>query len=409
MKDQRVIKVAVLFGGVSPEHEVSIISAHQAMAALDPSKYRPVPVYLAKDGAWYTGDVLLNLENFTDLEGIRARSTKVSLGFSTSGMKLVPETAPGLFRKKSSATRVDVVLIGLHGGPGEDGGIQGLCESFNIPYTGSGVFGSALGMDKEMSKLIAHQLGIPVVKYVRLKETEWAGREDEHLEQIPASLGLPLVIKPSRLGSSIGISFANDSTELDKAIEEAFRYDDKVVIEYAVPNLVEINCSVLGDPDHATASVLEQPLNDSTEFLTFEDKYVREGGKSGSKDANSGGGMANLDRIIPAPLDQSKTKEIRDLAVRIFQSFECSGIARIDFLMNRQTGEVFFNEINTIPGSFSFYLWKPTGITFPDLMDKLLMLALVRHRSRAARIKTYDTNLLSEKSLKGLKGSKTQS
>ncbi|MEM6646218.1 MAG: D-alanine--D-alanine ligase, partial [Bacteroidota bacterium] len=222
-------------------------------------------------------------------------------------------------------------------------------------------------------------------------------------------LGYPVIVKPARLGSSIGIAKADDRAELDHAIEDAFRYDEKVVVEQAVQNLREINCSVLGDPQEAIASVLEQPIpTDTEEVLSFTDKYQRGGSGSKARGLKQGQGgdrgMASLDRLIPAPLSDEQTGYIRDLGVRIFQTFECAGVARIDFMIDDGTGQVYFNEINTIPGSFSFYLWEPTGIPFAELTHRLVQTALRRHEAKNGRVRTYDTNLLSERSLGGLKG-----
>ncbi len=399
-----LVNVAVVFGGTSPEHEVSVISSHQAIAALDPMRYRPVPVYLSKDGSWYIGESLKNIAEFQNLDQLCKKAERVVVGFEHNRLKLIPENQPFIGRK--SPVYADVVLLGLHGGAGEDGGLQGLCETFNVPYTGSGVFASALGMDKEMSKHVCRQLDIPVVDFLPVHEHDWQGNEESVMASIESTLGYSMVVKPARLGSSIGISFATNRAELDQAIEEAFRYDSKIVVEKAVDNLVEINCSVLGDLKDALPSVLEQPVADSEDLLSFGDKYMR--GSSGGKGRKSGGavGMASLDRIIPAPLGETATREIQELAVRVFQSFECAGLARIDFLTDSKSGEVFFNEINTIPGSFSFYLWDKLGVDFSELMHRLIQLAMRRHQGNNSRVRSYDVNLLSSKNLSGLKGAK---
>ncbi|MEM1127663.1 MAG: D-alanine--D-alanine ligase [Bacteroidota bacterium] len=419
------LNVGVVFGGVSPEHEVSIISALQAAAHLDRDRYVPVPIYIAKDGSWITGnELLLDPQRYTDLEAIRRMGVRVMINPGVFGqLELVEDATGGLFGTTPLRIRLDVLLLGLHGGDGENGGLQGLCDLLNVPYTGSGVFGSALGMDKVHSKLICRDQSIPIVPFEAFLESEWGGHEEAWLSHIGSFLGYPVIVKPARLGSSIGIAKADDRAALDAAIEEALRYDEKVVIEAAVPHLREVNCSVLGDVRDAQASVLEEPVRtDTASLLTFQEKYMRGGGAKGkgpavrgTKHAAGAAGMASLDRIIPAPLSASKTEEIRELAVRIFQVFECSGVARIDFLMNSETEEVYFNEINTIPGSFSFYLWNPPELSeehayqrfaFKDLVQYLIDGALKRHRARNGRLRTYDVNLLSERSLRGLTGSK---
>lgn len=408
--------IGVVFGGVSPEHEVSIISSMQAIAGLDRSRYEPVPIYIGKDGRWFTGDILLDIDAYRDLDSLRERAVPVRVdGGPFGSIVLIEKRDGGLFSRKPKQFRVDVVFLGLHGGTGEDGGLQGLCETFNVPYTGSTILGSAVGMDKVVSKMICRDQGIPIVDFVAFRESQWAGREDMWLDRCEADLGYPVVVKPARLGSSIGIAKADDREELDRAIEEAIRYDEKIVVEHAVVELKEINCAVLGDPNEAVPSVLEQPvLTSGQEMLTFQEKYMRGGDEGGGKSSRRGGkqsgagaeGMASLDRVIPAPLDDPTADRIRSLAVEVFQLFECGGVARIDFMIDEASGEVYFNEINTIPGSFSFYLWDPAGVPFDELLHRMIELGLRRHQDRNSRVRTYDVNLLSQRSLQGIKGSK---
>lgn len=411
------LNVGVVFGGVSPEHEVSVISSLQAIHAMDRERYEPRPIYIAKDGSWYTGDVLFDVEAFRDLDALLQRATPVRVDAGAErGLLLIEKKESGLFRSRPESFRVDVMFLGLHGGSGEDGGLQGLCETFNVPYTGSSILGSAVGMDKVVSKYVCRDRGIPIVDFLDFRESDWAHKEEYWLDRCEEDLGYPVVVKPARLGSSIGISMAADRSELDRAIEDAFRYDQKIVVEKAVQQLKEINCAVLGGPDDAVTSALEQPVRtEGEDLLTFQEKYMREESGSGAskgrrrgakRTGESPGGMASLDRIIPAPLDEETASRIRDLAVRVFQLFECGGVARIDFMIDEADGSVYFNEINTIPGSFSFYLWDPAGIPFDDLVHRMIELALARHRDRNSRVRTYDVNLLSEKSLSGIKGSK---
>lgn len=412
------LRIGVVFGGVSPEHEVSVISSLQAINALDRDRFEPVPIYIAKDGTWYTGPSLLDIDAYQDLDQVRRDAIPVRVDAGSFGsLLLIEKKTGGLLSSRPREFVADVVFLGLHGGSGEDGGLQGLCETFNVPYTGSSILGSSVGMDKVLSKMICRDQDIPIVDFVALRESEWAHREEEWLDRIEAELGYPVVVKPARLGSSIGISKADDRRKLDRAIEEALRYDDKVVIEHAVQRLREINCAVLGDPHEAEPSVLEQPVRtEGEDLLTFQEKYMRGGDgngakggarRRGSKSSDGGsGGMASLDRIIPAPIDEAMGDRIRQLAVRIFKLFECGGVARIDFMIDESTGGVYFNEINTIPGSFSFYLWDPAGVPFDELLTRMIDLARKRHRERNSRVRTYDVNLLSQKSLSGIKGSK---
>ena len=412
------LHVGVVLGGVAPEHEVSVISALQAAAALDTDRYRPVPLYIAKDGTWYTGDRLLEVETYRDLDDLREDAMPVALQPTPHGhLQLIEASrrdALQRFARPPRQIRVDVMLPGLHGGAGEDGGVQGLCETFNVPYAGSSVFGSAAGMDKVLSKRLCRDADIPVVDFVAFHEHDWAHREEEGLDRCETEIGYPMIVKPARCGSSIGIARADDRDTLDAAIEDAFRYDDKVIVERAVDELREINCSVLGDRHEATPSVLEEPLPSADEeVLTFQDKYMRE---DGAEDAKTGGtkatgasaeGMASLDRIVPAELSDDRTQHIRDLAVQLFHLFECAGVVRIDFMIDEATGDLYFNEVNTIPGSFSFYLWEPSGVDFDELLHRMIEIARRRHREQNGRIRTYDVNLLSEKSLSGLKVAKS--
>ncbi len=414
------LTVGVVLGGVAPEHEVSIISALQAAAALDRDRYTPVPLYIAKDGTWFTGERLLDVDAYRDIDALRDEATPLALFPGAHGTLECVEVRTS--NTLASLTRpprrfsIDVVLPGLHGGPGENGGVQGLCEAFNVPYTGSGIFGSAIGMDKVLSKQLCREAGIPVVDAVAFHETEWAYREEAGLDRCEDALGYPVIVKPARGGSSIGITHASDRYELDAAIEDAFRYDDKVIVEHAVADLREINCSLLGDAYEVEASVLEEPVASAEEeVLTFQDKYMREDDDAdrapgGAKTTGAGPeGMASLDRIIPADLPDERTAEIQSLAKRIFRLFECAGVARIDFMIDRATGDLFFNEINTIPGSFSFYLWEPSGVPFDELMHRMIEIARRRHRNANGRVRTYDVNLLAERSLSGLKGAKGES
>ncbi len=406
-----VKSVGVVFGGLSPEHEVSVITSLQAAAAMDRTRFRPTPIYLSKDGSWYTGESLLDIQGYSDLKELLAGATRIEMLPGGSGRLTVREAKKkSIFTLERREWNLEVMFLGLHGAAGENGGMQGLCELFDIPYTGSGILGSALAMDKGRSKEFCVRKGIPVVESMRIREPSWGAQEERWLDKIGVWAPFPLIVKPVGLGSSIGIRRADDRDQLDAAIEEAFRYDSAVIIERVVSPLREINCSVLGDEDYARASVLEEPVP-GAEMLSFRDKYMRgkEGAKAdvrSSKSSGASGGMATQSRLIPAPLTEEQTEDIRRLAVRIFQILGCAGVARIDFLMNSDTGEVFFNEINTIPGSLSFYLWEPAGLAFQDLVHELIEIALRRRCDRANRVRSYDVNLLAEHSARGLKSSK---
>lgn len=386
--------ILIAFGGASPEHEVSVLSAVQAMEALKETQYRCLPLYISKTGKWYTGAQLKELENYKDLKKLESELLPCTFSFDEYGNPALLETSFGLFRKPK-LHRVDCALMAFHGADGENGSFQGACEVFNVPYTGASVTGSAVGMDKRISKDICRSHDIPVTDDIWFSEKEWvAGKTD--IIQKASKLGFPLFVKPVHLGSSIGVKKINSAEALEQAIEFGFRYDDILIVEKGVQPLTEINCSVLGDYDEHQPSVCEQPLG-KEELLSFEDKYMSDGG---------GKGMASASRKIPAPLSEKLTNDIQNAAVKIFKILNCRGVARLDFLVNSDTNEFYFNEINTIPGSFSFYLWEATDLPFPKLLEKLIVIAMKAHREKNGRVRSHETNLLSEKAVKGIKGLK---
>ncbi len=391
---------AVFFGGPSPEHEVSVITGLQAVAALKENGRDVLPVYVSKGGRWFTGDSLADISAYKDLKALEAGADEMALAPGPGrSLRLVPLNQPTFGRKEG--VLVDAVLLAFHGGSGENGGVQGLCEACGVPYSGSGVMASAVGMDKVRAKILCRSAGVSVVDWVETTETEWIGAEERELDRIQEAIGYPAIVKPVRLGSSIGIAKVDDRAELERAIEEAFRYDASVMVERCVPNLREINCSVLGSAGNNRVSVLEEPVaGDDT--LSFEDKYLR-GGSGGSK-SDSAAGMASLDRIIPAPIPEETANTIRTMAKSVFDAMDGCGVARIDFLMDDESGEVWFNEINTIPGSLSFYLWEPSGLPFHQLVERLLELAVERFESRTRRVRSFDSNLLDARAAGGLKG-----
>lgn len=384
------------FGGVSPEHEVSVLTALQAVSALKETSYHPVALYITKSGRWLTGDPLLELENYQDLKKLEAQATPCTFEIDETGRALLTETGKkGLFQKPEK-TPIHTVLMSFHGSDGENGAFQGLMESLNLPYSGSGILGSSLGMDKWRAKIFCRANDIPVTDDVSFTETEWEKNQDSILKKVE-SLNWPVFVKPVHLGSSIGVIKCSDQKKLIESVETAFRYDARLIVEEAVHPLMEINCSVLGNEESAQASVCEQPIS-KEELLTFEEKYLSDGG--------DGKGMASADRRIPAPISDELTKQIQELSIRIFQTMDCSGVARLDFLINADSNKIYFNEINTIPGSFSFYLWDKTEISYPRLLERLISLAQDRHRQKNGRIRSYETNLLSKKSVQGIKGLK---
>lgn len=386
--------LVVAFGGTSPEHEVSVLTAMQAIAALESNGRTVRPLYIAKSGSWYTGEPLAQLENYRNLDRLLAEATPCTLGRNSYGQPVLTEDRQKLVGR-TNQWPVGMMLLAFHGGTGENGSFQGLCELWNLPYTGCDPLSAALGMNKRVTKDLCRAHGIPVVSDQIVRESDWIEIRNELLTSID-QLGPTVIVKPVHLGSSIGVARASNRKELTEAIEEAFRYDDELLVERAIEPLMEINCSVLGSGSDLTASVCERPLGEQ-ELLSFQDKYQ---GDSGGK------GMASATREIPADIPDEMANRIRELSIQTFSLLGASGVARLDFLIQRESGEIYFNEINTIPGSFSFYLWEPSGVPFPELMERILELGLARHRRKGGRVQSYETNLLSEKALTGLKGLK---
>lgn len=386
--------IIVAFGGASPEHEVSVLTAMQAIAALGESSYHIIPLYVSKSGRWFTGEPLLELEEYQDLKKLEGKATPCTFARNELGQTVLRHLKSGFFGKEDSHP-VYAVLTAFHGSAGENGSFQGVCEMFNIPYTGSGVMGSSVGMDKVTAKALCRAHDIPVVEGVDFYESDWSDDETGILKSVE-KLGYPVIVKPVHLGSSIGVEIVNESETLKTAVETAFRYDAHILIEKAVSPLVEINCSVLGNAQKNKTSVCERPLG-REELLSFQDKYQQE---EGSK------GMASADRVIPADIPDDLSDSISHTSSEIFRLFGCSGLARLDFLVDGNTNQFFFNEINTIPGSFSFYLWKESGISFPELLQELLDIAIQEHQEKNGRILSYETNLLSQKAVRGIKGLK---
>ena len=386
--------LVIAFGGVSPEHEVSVLTAMQAIAALNDSEFNLVPLYISKSGRWYSGNTLLELENFKDLKDLEANAIPCHFTLNELGQAVLSEEKTGIFSKKRDIL-IYSVLTAFHGASGENGSFQGICETYNIPYTGSGVMGSSVGMDKVTAKKLCEADRIAVVEGIDFYEDEWVESEDHYINDAE-NIGYPLIVKPVHLGSSIGVAQAKNRDELKTAIETAFRYDAHLLVEKAVSPLMEINCSVLGTPESNRASVCERPLG-KEELLSFSDKYLRD---------DAAKGMASADRVIPADIKPELAKSIQETSRTIFRLFNCSGLARFDFLVNKDTEQFYFNEINTIPGSFSFYLWKESGLSFPELLRKLIEISLKQHKQKNGRILSYETNLLSKKAVSGIKGLK---
>ena len=386
--------VAFFFGCMSVEHEVSIISAVQAMLAVDTEKYNVIPVYVTKNGEMFTGVSLLKIENYRDLPALLKNVWAVNFVRRGDKVLMVKDTK-GVFAKKSE-TVIDVAFPVVHGTNCEDGTIQGYLEFLGLPYVGCNVLASAVGMDKAVFKDVLKRQGLPVLDCVTFYSREYAKNPEKIKAEILEKIGLPAIIKPINLGSSVGISKAKNEDELIAAIELAASFADRILVERAIENLREINCSVLGNATDCRASVCEEPFM-KDEILSYEDKYLSSGKSKG---------MASLGRKIPADLDEARSNEIRALACKIFKAIDGNGVVRIDFMIDKDTDTVYANEINTIPGSLAFYLWDATGLSYKDLLDEMITLAFKRAREKENITFTIDTNILAGVSFGGSKGAK---
>lgn len=387
--------VAVFFGGKTVEHDVSIVTALQLMENLDKEKYNIIPIYITRDGDWYTGEKLMQVDTFKNFKADSQMERCYLPANARAGMLFRFNAKGGLFKKQSPIIcKIDVAIPAMHGLHGEDGTLQGLLELADIPYTSCGVLGSSVGMDKILMKAAFKGAALPCVPYYHFDRNDYKENSDNILDSAEAQLSYPMFVKPANLGSSIGISKAKNREELAKAIEVASYYDRRILVEQAVPNLMEINCSGMGFGNDVQASVCEMPVS-WEDFLTYEEKYLRsgKGGKGGNK---QGAGMASLSRQIPAPISDELTAQIQEYTVKIFKLLDCKGVVRIDYLYNKETNELFVNEINTIPGSFAYYLWEPLGLTYSQLLDKLVHHALKANEESKASEYAFNSEILSK-------------
>ena len=375
--------VGVLFGSRSMEHGVSILTAYQAIQALDRSKYDVTPVYITEQGEWLAGDQIDDINRFKGLprdasefeRAFRSHARAAAIVPDRGIGGLIDLEPGGLLRRRGGRTRLDVALLTLHGTHGEDGTIQGLLELAGIPYTGSGVLGSALGIDKIAMKEVWRAAGLPVVPYHSFGRARWQEERETVLDEIEAQLKYPAFVKPAALGSSIGISQAVNREDLGFAIDVAAAYDRRLLVEQGLEDAIDINCSVLGT-DQLSVSLCEKPVVRSA-FLTYEDKYLS--GKLGKR--AGGAGMEGMARELPAQIPTEQASRVQELAQLAYRAIDCSGLARVDTLVS-PSGEVYLNEINTLPGSLSSYLWEASGVPYPQLLDRLIDLAIERHREK---------------------------
>ncbi|MFI3316285.1 MAG: D-alanine--D-alanine ligase family protein [Rikenellaceae bacterium] len=386
------INVGVVFGGRSVENEISVITANQVINAINSEKYNVIPIYISKSGKWYSGPALLDIDRYRDMEKLYKECDEVHIRPIYGDNNLYRK--PSLFRSEVVA-KIDVILPALHGTNCEDGTFQGVIEFAGIPYAGCNTLASANGMDKITMKMILRECGIPVVPYIWFCDKEWFEATEETIAKIEAELSYPVIVKPANSGSSIGIRAAHSREELQEAVLYAISFTTRIIVEKFVANLKEVNCSVMGDYHNCEASVCEVPVRNG-EILSYEDKYM--GGGSKGKQSQ---GMQSTVREIPAQLPEQTTQFIQKSGCETFKALSCDGVARIDFIIDEDTDDIFVNEINTIPGSLSFYLWEYSGVDFPTLVDRIINIAFQRQRELNNKVVDYGSNIFAAGASRG--------
>lgn len=382
-----MLKIGVIFGGETVEHEVSIISALQAISNIDKEKYEVVPLYISKERIWYTGEVLKDINFYKNFD--RSQVKQVVLYKKNKEFRV--KSVDGIFNR--DITWIDIALPIVHGNNVEDGSLIGYLDTLGICYVGSRVLGSSIAQDKVVMKEVMAYNNIPVVDYTWFYDYEYIRNKKEVLKKIK-EVGYPVVVKPATLGSSVGITYVKSDKEIESAIEEAINYDVKVVVEKAILNLVEVNASVIGNYETKKVSSLEEVMG-SDEILSFKDKYL-----SSSKSK----GMEATSRVIPARISEELTKEIKDTSLKVCDVLNLSGVVRIDFLIDGKTNKFYVNEPNTIPGSLAFYLWKYDGLEYRELLNEIIDLALKEYKQRVKKVNSFESNIL--ENFNGSKGVK---
>lgn len=393
------IKVGVIYGGNSVEHEVSIITAVQAMSFMDTDKYDIVPIYITKDRTWYTGKMLMDMDVYKDFDSLKKYAKSVCL--TNIDGEFCLQATKGLFRK--IVDKIDIAFPIVHGKGVEDGSLEGYLESVGIPTVGPSLLGAALGQDKIVMKQVLDSYKIPNPEYTWFFDFEYQNDNEEIIKRIE-KLKYPVIVKPARLGSSIGIKIAKDRNELIDSIEDAIKYDNKILVEKVIKDLKEVNCAVLGNSEYQETSLIAL-MKTKNEFLTYEDKYLSGGkGKKGIKGVK-GGNMSTSEFDIPAKISKELEDEVKELAKKTFKALDLSGVARIDFLIDNKTNKVYVNEPNTIPGSLSFYLFKPAGKEYKTLLDEMITMSIKKFKNESKKISSFESNILSTyNGSKGVKG-----
>ncbi len=381
--------LAVTFGGRSVEHDISIITANQLMASADKEKYNIIPIYIDRDGKWYTGEKLLDVGYFKQFDPKAKGVQRVFLSCAADA------TLYEYGKKQRPVCTIDVAIPAMHGLHGEDGTLQGLFELSDIPYSSAGVVGSSVGMDKIIMKSAFVGFGFPVLDSVFFERDEFFQDSDAVCDKVETALGFPVFVKPANLGSSIGINRADNKDALIYAMDVAAKYDRRLLVEKAVVDILEVNCSVMGTPNDAKTSAIEQPVTASS-FLGFDDKYLSGG---------SSKGMKSLGRKIPADIPHDMAQRVRQLSLDIFKALDLKGVVRIDYIIDKSNNQLYVNEVNTIPGSFAFYLWEPVGVSFRELVDTLVSIAQRQMREKKKSEFAFDSSVL-QKVAAGLKTGK---
>lgn len=386
--------IAVFFGGKATEHEVSVISAIQAMENMNKDKYHIIPVYISKEEKFYCGEELKDIERYKNLNQLLKDVPQVTFVKNPQNNKVEIYRIPFKFLPKKLA-EFEIAFPILHGNKGENGSTQGMFEMWQIPYVGSSVGAAAIGMDKVAAKRIARDIEIPVVDFVAFDKYRFFAEEETCLAECENKLHYPMILKPASGGSSIGVEVANNKEELAYKLNQVFLLDRKVIVENKVMSLREVNCSVVGDVTEANPSVIEEPIT-ASELLSFSDKYMN----------NASKGMSSATRKIPADIDEEMKKKVEEYSLRLFREFGNAGVVRIDYIIDREKNQLYFNEINTIPGSLSFYLWKPLGVEYSALLDRLIKIAVQEHKRLSEIQYSFENNLFQSNSLGKMKGLK---
>ncbi len=384
--------IAVFFGGRSVEHEISVITAYQAYLNIDMEKYEPIPVYISGAGTWHSGDGLLSLKEF-EKGNVEKRYGEVFLRPGSPQLYTVKKGG----KKIAPAVKIDAALVCMHGINGEDGSLAGLLQLCGVPYTSCGMFAAGAAMDKAAAKLLFKAAGLKILKYVSFYSSDTPDERRISIETAEKDFGYPMIVKPANLGSSIGISVCGNREELNAGIDVAAAFDVKLVVEKALTDFYEINCSALGFQNDIRVSECEQPVS-WKEFLTFDDKYMG-GGKTA--------GMESCPRRLPADIPLKISGKIKAETLKAFRALDLKGVVRIDYLIDKKTDTVYINEVNTIPGSLSFYLWEYGGVSFSALIDRLLFIAECEHNFKKQLVYAYKSDVI-KSAAKNLGGAKNK-